>query len=145
MGKWAGVALVLLVLGVDVASAWYCMELFRSGTCFEVARGRIGLVQSPGLAPPDGWYVSRHDAVHRWWFLFRTIPRLQRDWAVPIWFVAAACALPTAWLWYRDRRDKRPGHCSRCGYELTGLAPGSTCPECGKASSTITSPAPEKS
>ena len=43
------------------------------------------------------------------------------------------------WLW----RDA-PGYCPKCNYDLTGLAFGSKCPECGKPG-TITSPAPEKS
>jgi predicted Zn-ribbon and HTH transcriptional regulator len=38
-------------------------------------------------------------------------------------------ALPTAFLWYRDRRYP-PGHCQTCGYDLTGNETG-TCPECG--------------
>ena len=58
-------------------------------------------------------------------------------------------ALPIALLWLapgqlRRWHRRRHGHCQICNYDLTGLAPGSTCPECGKAS-TITSPAPERS
>ena len=51
------------------------------------------------------------------------------------------------WLasgWLKRCLQPRPGHCPACNYDLTGLAPGSTCPECGKPS-TVTSPAPEKS
>ena len=33
----------------------------------------------------------------------------------------------------RRWRRRRHGHCPACNYDLTGLAPGSTCPECGKA------------
>ena len=51
---------------------------------------------------------------------------------VPLWFVAVLPALPTAWLWYIDRRHL--GQCAKCGYDLAGLAPGSMCPECGEPS-----------
>jgi len=40
-------------------------------------------------------------------------------------------ALPTAWLWHRDRRRIPPGHCPGCGYNLTGNTSG-VCSECGK-------------
>ena len=35
----------------------------------------------------------------------------------------------TIWLWRRDRIP--PGHCTGCGYNLTGNISG-TCPECGE-------------
>lgn len=41
-------------------------------------------------------------------------------------------AVPTALLWWLDRRRSPPGHCRRCGYNLTGNVSGK-CPECGKA------------
>jgi hypothetical protein len=39
-------------------------------------------------------------------------------------------ALPTAYLFWRDRRYPR-GHCQTCGYDLTGNTSG-VCPECGE-------------
>ena len=49
--------------------------------------------------------------------------------ALPQWLVFAAIALPTAFLWWCDRRVP-PGHCQHCGYDLTGNVSG-RCPECG--------------
>ena len=34
-------------------------------------------------------------------------------------------------VWRRVRRRRR-GRCVACGYDLSGLAPGGACPECGK-------------
>jgi hypothetical protein len=44
--------------------------------------------------------------------------------------------------WYHDRRSIPPGHCQKCGYDLTGNESG-RCPECGTAIQQIASrPAP---
>lgn len=51
---------------------------------------------------------------------------------VPLWFVITFVAIPTAFLFYRDRRRILPGHCQKCAYDLTGNESG-VCPECGTA------------
>jgi predicted amidophosphoribosyltransferase len=50
---------------------------------------------------------------------------------VPLWIPMLLVAIPTAWLWRRDRRHS-PGCCPRCGYDLSGT-PSGICPECGRA------------
>ena len=52
--------------------------------------------------------------------------------SVPLWLPLLLTAIPTAWLWHRDRRRIRPGCCLRCGYDLTGNTSG-VCSECGLA------------
>jgi hypothetical protein len=42
--------------------------------------------------------------------------------------------LPVGLVWYRHRSSVRrhpPGHCKKCGYDLTGNESG-RCPECGQ-------------
>jgi len=48
----------------------------------------------------------------------------------PLWKPLAFIIVPTAFLWWLDRRRIPPGHCQNCGYNLTGNVSG-TCPECG--------------
>jgi hypothetical protein len=49
---------------------------------------------------------------------------------VPVWIVLGLVAIPTAILWYRDRRPPK-GCCQGCGYNLRGNVSG-VCPECGE-------------
>jgi hypothetical protein len=50
----------------------------------------------------------------------------------PLWLPFVLLAIPTAVLWFVDRRRRtRPGYCQRCGYDLTGNVSG-RCPECGE-------------
>jgi hypothetical protein len=53
---------------------------------------------------------------------------------VPFWIVTVILAIPTALLWWWDRRPPK-GHCDQCGYDLTGNVSG-VCPECGHAAKT---------
>ncbi len=52
-----------------------------------------------------------------------------RHMILPLWMPFLLIAIPTAILFWRDRRIP-PGHCQRCGYDLTGNVSG-VCPECG--------------
>ena len=100
-------------------------------------------------AKPSGlrkWYFDRIDDVD--WeldpergkfhqlrqFCGLRLPRIREHWrvtyrVVPLWLILAAVSAPTAFLWYRDRRQPK-GHCPSCGYDLTGNVSG-VCPECG--------------
>jgi hypothetical protein len=50
---------------------------------------------------------------------------------IPLWIPFLLFAMPTAFLWWLDRRRISPGHCRQCGYNLTGNLSG-VCPECGE-------------
>ena len=50
---------------------------------------------------------------------------------VSLWFLLVVTMVPTAFLWLRDRRTLKPGHCCTCGYDLR--ASKEKCPECGTA------------
>jgi hypothetical protein len=49
---------------------------------------------------------------------------------VPLWAPFVGLLLFAAVVFWRNRRRPAPGHCHRCGYNLTGNVSG-ICPECG--------------
>ncbi|MBN1344072.1 MAG: hypothetical protein JXQ73_15410 [Phycisphaerae bacterium] len=107
-----------------------------------------GPVSAPGelssiRIDPPGLHVSGpHSAKIFWGFVAQG--RLHgREYliVVPLYAPLAALLLPTAFLWYCDRRSP-PGHCQRCGYDLTGNT-SSVCPECGAEAARKRCEAPE--
>ena len=56
---------------------------------------------------------------------------LQRQVDIPLWIPLVVVAISTGFLWRRERKRPRSGHCRSCGYNLTGNVSG-VCPECGE-------------
>ncbi|CAG0967012.1 hypothetical protein PHYC_01039 [Phycisphaerales bacterium] len=66
-------------------------------------------------------------------FQWQTAGEYWKVW-IPRWYVAAPIGVfgIGAWLHHwRSRSAARTGACPACNYSLTGLTPGSPCPECG--------------
>ena len=148
MLKWVGlVGCVLIVVAWGVSTTRYlsfitnsCAVSFGKG-CFFVSWPDDRLIEL-ALATDrirKGWNygvdprrtVSR-DLGFRWPSLCRSSD--DSSWfgylLIPCWLMLPFMAIPTAILWYRDRRPPR-GHCQRCGYNLTGNVTG-VCSECGE-------------
>ncbi len=141
---------------VLIAAAW-CVSIGRnfayegvlsSGYSFYVGAGALwlshshpGLIRSdPTLRPsrPSQWDLQPDPQVQWWpaWDTYPWVPTGAVDWfGLPLWMPFVLVGIPTAWLWWQDRRRAREGQCAACGYDLAGLAAGAACPECGKADS----------
>ena len=141
--KWTGVGLSVAILAAWVASLWFAISLISTPrdslliSCGKLVGERASIERKFGI--PGG--IQTHD----WVGFGFSVPRVdtlhicvhypEYDLIVstlPLWIPFLVTALPTAWLWHRDRRRIRPGCCPRCGYDLTGNTSG-VCSECGAA------------
>lgn len=50
---------------------------------------------------------------------------------IPIWLPSVLAAIVSAMMFWFSRSRPPPGHCAKCGYDLTSNTSG-ICPECGK-------------
>jgi hypothetical protein len=158
VGKWAGLAVCLLVLGVGAASfarGRSCTLCDRPRVWVAVADGAIAVYWETWREPPEaaGRRMFYHPPVNpavvgrilRFMFLggdnqagcATRLPTIDCDSAgglviLPLWLPLVVATVLTATLRWRDRRRIPPGHCGQCGYNLTGNVSG-VCPECGTA------------
>jgi hypothetical protein len=115
-GKWAGLVLSAAVLGLYVTSYFHSFRLGESHEFIAARDGQVGryyqVFQRVG-EDPRGITI-----------------RLMPLWEISLGWSFLAIAVATAWLWYQARSRVEAGHCSCCGYNLTGNISG-ICPECG--------------
>ena len=137
--KWSGAVLTVLLLVVWVGSGWwhFSLKCNEGGGICNLEAGQLVVLW---LHPTEEWSglpaarLERRSGDFNWGFFGRRLPIVRRGLVlyvvgVPIWSLALAAVVPSAWLWYRDRR-RAPGLCNKCGYDLRGNASG-VCPECG--------------
>jgi hypothetical protein len=147
VAKWAGLGTCVLVLTLWLASRawfvecwWVSPRLYRYEVIFAegllVVSFHDALAQWQGSGAEKktgwGWNAGQRRVEGLWTARWYSGPLASRlVW--PVWHPLLVLVTVTAWLWRRDRRRARSGHCA-CGYDLAGLVPGVLCPECGKAS-----------
>ena len=131
--KWAGLGVCVMIVGlwilslryylsctfvrhIDLHAGYLLVEVFgdlpEPGHRFGLSVGRAIPQAGVGLRWPEVW---------------------DEDWSVvlvPLWIPFGIFAVPTAYLFWRDRRPL-PGYCLKCGYDLTANISG-VCPECGE-------------
>lgn len=98
------------------------------------SQGAIGVFFSPRLPPgvPGMWMWNRNVGPNFWtWNEWRPLPVARGPVSflvVPMWVPLVLIAVPSLIAWRSTTR--RPGHCRKCQYDLTGNVSG-VCPECG--------------
>ena len=135
--KWAGLVLCLLIATAWAVSLRWSVYAHGSVVSVTLWEGQIPLLD--GWDPFwDGYQrfslipVQRQGCCGFTWggrLLVRSDTRSAVGWTAPLWAVLVVLAIPTAFLWWRDRRPPKD-HCQNCGYDLTGNVSG-VCPECG--------------
>jgi hypothetical protein len=132
----AGLAWTLTILTVLLVLLYAANVPFYSGSrigamgSWRMEHGRITL-QRLSFASNESFYV----AINTEGLRFRPSYRLAawNDWGftLPLWMPLLVVAGFAIREWRRPRSG-RHGLCPSCGYPLRGLAPGATCPECGR-------------
>ena len=133
--KWAGTvacAVIIVSWGVTGFCIWrvsygvYRAEFNSGSVSFEYWPWPFRDQGFGAVRRPLGFFWGRFD----WMWIERdegTIVTVH----LPHWVLLAAVGVPTLLLWLPSRRRRTPGHCQKCGYDLTGNVSG-VCPECGR-------------
>ena len=157
MLKWAGLLACLLIASTWTASTIWGLDYvtvegpqspastspvggtytLRVTSIFWISDGCFGYDHFQLLysATPPGWDASPHPLRLSWSPSVSKTPYAGRpaiQIVLPLWLFFTPLFLPTAFLWWLDRRRIPSGHCQRCNYDLTGNVSG-VCPECGSA------------
>ena len=132
-GVRAALAATILLTAVWAASAWCTALIAWRGLLAGVEDGRIGIAWPwPGEGVETRTEVRRWRApVQRWGFQV-DLDAPYRVVAGPLWMPALGAAGLLLVAWKRSRCSRPPAGCPACGYDLSGLAPGAACPECGR-------------
>ena len=145
--KWTGVVLSFMTVVIWIASLWCHFRLaLTDNRGIEISRGALMAFDFnvPWYRLRPGPAVESHDRVgfgfvspDAQWRKNLGISSIRASIIVlPLWLALLLTAIPTAWLWHRDRRliSCSPDHlfCSGCGYDLTRNTSG-VCSECGLA------------
>lgn len=146
---FAGLALCLLMLVALLLNQWwdYYGVTDAVGTTIYISRGSLGVTWVEG----QSWFATGTSTVAysnrspNWslfpsttnalWSNWKIWPALEKNGkfhtgTIPLWILFVLIAVPSAIALWRTRRLAVAGHCTRCGYNLTGNTTG-RCPECG--------------
>jgi len=138
--KWAGVVVCLLLcVAWGLTVFWLPWWILGQGSVQYAAyleQGYVGFVrftQSPRA--PTGISVLTRPlqdpllSLDGLWIRTMSRGAVSGFW-VPLWMPLAVVGGIAGLLFWQDRRRVPPGHCGKCGYNLSGNVSG-VCPECG--------------
>jgi hypothetical protein len=153
VGRWGGLAAVVVIPFLWLASGWYLMsatfENQRMTPACGLYRGMLemGLRTGPAVGVTPSWGAGimsarKFDGETPGWWKGQPCRYWTADFSrmpgggpryfflsINLWVLYLAVVAMTAVLWWRHRRARR-GCCGKCGYDLAGIGAG-VCPECG--------------
>lgn len=141
--KWSGLAACVAAITIWAATL-RVLAGYSGMSCDVYVGGGVLWINSISSKSALGWQTFDARQVS---FGGRLVPEtgISRSWTssgqlrrtryfnIPLWIPVLAMAVPTVWVWRRDRRVP-PGYCQSCGYNLTANVSGA-CPECGTTTS----------
>lgn len=134
IAKWTGLVLCVGMVVVWVMSIGCLIRYDYQNVEFMIYSGCVQFT-TPNPLPNRGWTFRRKpfNELLLWGEVFKVTAgsRVFRSARIPLWIPFGLIAIPTAYLFWRNRRYP-PGHCQRCGYDLTENV-SAVCPECGVA------------
>lgn len=133
-----GLAIASLWTGVSFRSQWINAYLF-DGTVSVVCSPPLPSAKATGFAMITQSQKDQYEQNRSTWTGFELLVIRARNWQfwhalVSLWFLTLLLAVPAALLWLIRLRRYPVGCCPNCLYDLTGLAAGTPCPECGQKS-----------
>ena len=128
--KWTGLAVCLVLLAAWVLSIRWTLNYASGQRACSISIGCLELTNVSVSDARHGWLVFRHPKQGLVYWPRTVSAGWGRSIMIPLWLLIVPILIPTAVLWWRDRRPP-PGHCQTCGYDLIGNVTG-VCPECGE-------------
>jgi hypothetical protein len=143
--RWGGPLLCAAVAAIYCVTANRALCLWRQTPYrklgLDLWRGQVRLWHSRDTGPAwDAWYgwscrlLSRpgQDWSLDWGssLSFRASSRIAHIIWIPLYAPVPPVLIVSALAWRRHQSARRPHVCPSCHYDLSGLPPGSPCPEC---------------
>ncbi len=136
--KWGGAAVFAIIAALAIRSLVMPYELigFAALPSVGVVQGSLYYCDYMVYFPRKEQFSFVGDinpyAPALWWR--QRASALGTRFTVPLWMPALPFATMTAIAWRLEHRQlfrSKRGLCLKCGYPRSGLAPKSSCPECG--------------
>lgn len=130
---WLLAAASVLIVALYVANIpFYAGSTAGSRLTWRMEHGRFKFECKPPPRNLESFYIAANSEGLKFapdWHIYSA-----GDWFfnLPLWVPLAATTFGSALLFWSTRTRRRPGLCPNCGYDLTGLAAGTKCPECGE-------------
>ncbi len=140
--KWSSTVFALILVAAWGVSEYRIFGFAQTRMCVNLCSGYVRIFYSPQeeyfLGPPRplwGWdTVNRTFQPRHWWFYWVGQPVYPfSEILIPFWMPLSICLLLSGATWRLDIlacRRNQSQLCMNCSYNLTGLRPGSNCPEC---------------
>lgn len=128
-------SIAVVGFGLDACSQWYIVEYSTTHSLSGVGFGVAGVSVSSNKLEPEPF--NKGLACMRQYSMSRKVLPYVRARAgsfaagIPLWMIWLPASIAFGWRARVAGRPRTPMTCRRCGYDLRGVPPARSCPECG--------------